>query len=78
MRTHLIRSILAAVLVGIVAASAHAQPLVRGRVVDATGKPVADAVVTFVAQFVALSRNAKTDAKGEFLIVGLPSGPLSM
>lgn len=74
MRTHLIRSILAAVLVGIVAASAHAQPLVRGRVVDATGKPVADAVVTFVAQFVALSRNAKTDAKGEFLIVGLPSG----
>jgi tetratricopeptide (TPR) repeat protein len=74
MRTHLIRSILAAVLVAIVAASAHAQPLVRGRVVDATGKPVADAVVTFVAQFVALSRNAKTDAKGEFLIVGLPSG----
>jgi Flp pilus assembly protein TadD len=47
---------------------------VRGRVVAATGKPVADAVVTFVAQFVSLSRNAKTDGKGEFLMVGLPSG----
>lgn len=75
MRTHLIRSMLAAaLLVVVVAASALAQPLVRGRVVDATGKPVADAVVTFVAQFVSLSRNAKTDAKGEFLMVGLPSG----
>ncbi len=75
MRTHLIRSILAAaVLVALVAPTALAQPLVRGRVVDATGKPVADAVVTFVAQFVSLSRNAKTDAKGEFLMVGLPSG----
>src|SRR5688500_4475936 len=59
----------AAVLVALVAPTALAQPLVRGRVVDATGKPVADAVVTFVAQFVSLSRNAKTDAKGEFLMV---------
>jgi tetratricopeptide (TPR) repeat protein len=73
MRTHLIRSLLAAAVL-LVAAPALAQPLVRGRVVDATGKPVADAVVTFVAQFVQLSRNAKTDAKGEFLMVGLPSG----
>ena len=73
MRTHLIRSLLAAAVL-VVAAPALAQPLVRGRVVDATGKPVADAVVTFVAQFVQLSRNAKTDAKGEFLMVGLPSG----
>ncbi|HET9191618.1 MAG TPA: tetratricopeptide repeat protein [Vicinamibacterales bacterium] len=75
MRAHLIRSVLAAaVLTALAAAPAIAQPLVRGRVVDATGKPVADAVVTFVAQFVSLSRNAKTDAKGEFLMVGLPSG----
>jgi Flp pilus assembly protein TadD len=75
MRTHLIRSTLsAAVLIVMATAPAIAQPLFRGRVIDATGKPVADAVVTFVAQFVSLSRNAKTDAKGEFLIVGLPSG----
>ena len=75
MRAHLIRSVLAAaVLTALAAAPAIAQPLVRGRVVDGTGKPVADAVVTFVAQFVQLSRNAKTDGKGEFLMVGLPSG----
>jgi len=75
MRAHLIRSVLAAaVLTVLAAAPAIAQPLVRGRVIDATGKPVADAVVTFVAQFVSLTRNAKTDSKGEFLMVGLPSG----
>jgi tetratricopeptide (TPR) repeat protein len=75
MRGYLIRSTLAiAVLVALAAAPAFAQPLVRGRVIDATGKPVADATVTFVAQFVSLTRNAKTDGKGEFLMVGLPSG----
>jgi tetratricopeptide (TPR) repeat protein len=75
MRTHLFRSLLApALLIVAIAASAFAQPLVRGRVTDAAGMPVADAVVTFVAEFVALSRNAKTDGKGEFLMVGLPSG----
>src|SRR5688572_19613361 len=75
MRTHPIRYMLAAALLVVFAAApAVAQPLVRGRVIDATGKPVADVVVTFVAQFVALTRTAKTDGKGEFLMVGLPSG----
>ena len=75
MRTYLIRPMFAAaMLVALVSATALAQPLVRGKVVDSTGKPVQDAVVEFVAQFVALSRSAKTDSKGEFLIVGLPSG----
>jgi Flp pilus assembly protein TadD len=75
MRAHLIRSVLAAAaLIVLAAAPAVAQPLVRGRVIDATGKPIADAVVTFVAQFVSLTRTAKTDGKGEFLMVGLPSG----
>lgn len=75
MRAHLIRSVLAAAaLIVLAAAPAVAQPLVRGRVIDATGKPVADAVITFVAQFVSLTRTAKTDGKGEFLMVGLPSG----
>jgi tetratricopeptide (TPR) repeat protein len=75
MRTNLIRSLLAtAALVTSIAATAFAQPLVRGKVVDSTGKPVQDAVVEFVAQFVSLTRSAKTDSKGEFLMVGLPSG----
>lgn len=75
MRTHLIRSVLAAaVLIVMAAAPAIAQSLLRGTVTDATGQPVADAVITVVAQFVSLSRNAKTDGKGEFLMIGLPSG----
>lgn len=76
MRTQLIRQVFAAaILVGSIAVTALAQqPVVRGKVVDATGKPVQDAVITFVAQFQALRREAKTDSKGEFLIVGLPSG----
>jgi len=63
-----------ALLVSFAATPALAQSLTRGKVVDSTGKPVPDTVVTFVAQFVNLSRTAKTDAKGEYLIIGLPSG----
>ena len=75
MRTQLIRSVIsAAFLVTCFAATAMAQPLVRGRVLDPSGKPVPAAVVTFVAQFQNLTRTAKTDNKGEFLMVGLPSG----
>lgn len=75
MRANLLRSILAtAFLLTFAVASAVAQPLARGRVLDPSGKPVPDVTVTFVAQFVSLSRTAKTDNKGEFLIVGLPSG----
>jgi tetratricopeptide (TPR) repeat protein len=79
MRTHLIRPIfIVAVLISFAAAPAQAQSLTRGKVVDSAGKPVADAVVTFVAQFVNLSRTAKTDAKGEYLIIGLPSGQFAI
>ena len=79
MRTHLIRHILSvALLISFAASPALAQSLTRGRVVDSTGKPVQDAVVTFVAQFVTLSRTAKTDAKGEYLMIGLPSGEFAI
>ena len=79
MRTHLIRPILAvALLLSFAAAPALAQSLTRGKVLDSTGKPVQDAVVTFVAQFVTLSRTAKTDAKGEYLMIGLPSGEFAI
>ena len=79
MRTHLIRPVcFVALLVSLSASPALAQSLTRGKVVDSTGKPVQDAVVTFVADFVTLSRTAKTDAKGEYLIIGLPSGEFTI
>ena len=76
MRTNLIRPVLSvALLVTCIAATALAQqPVFRGKVVDGTGKPVPDALLEFAAQFQSLTRQAKTDSKGEFLIVGLPSG----
>ena len=76
MRTHLIRPILSVtLLVTCMAATTLAQqPVFRGKVVDGTGKPVPDAVMEFAAQFQSLTRQAKTDSKGEFLMVGLPSG----
>jgi Flp pilus assembly protein TadD len=79
MRTHSIRLIFAvALLISFAATPALAQSLTRGKVIDSTGKPVQDAVVTFVAQFVTLSRTAKTDAKGEYLMIGLPSGEFAI
>jgi Tfp pilus assembly protein PilF len=75
MRTHLIRHMcFVALLVSLAASPALAQSLTRGKVVDSTGKPVVDAVVTFVAQFQTITRTAKTDSKGEYLIIGLASG----
>lgn len=76
MRTHLIRRCLStACLVIAIAATAYAQqPVFRGKVVDEKGTPVPGAEMVFTAQFQALVRNAKTDNKGEFLMVGLPSG----
>jgi len=75
MRAHVIRSLVAvAILVAGAASPLFAQSLVRGRVVDGQGKPVPGATVVFVAQNVAMTREAKTDNKGEFLIVGLGSG----
>ena len=75
MRTKLIRSVVAAVLfVACAAVPAFAQSLVRGRVVDSTGKPVPDAAILFDALNVSMKREAKTDGKGEFLIIGLNSG----
>ncbi len=59
-----------------VAAPALAQTgLVKGKVVDATGKPVADAVIT-IEMVEGMSRkfNAKTDKRGEFVQLGLQSG----
>lgn len=76
MRTNLIRPILSvALLITCMAATTLAQqPVFRGKVVDEAGKPVPDATLEFAAQFQTLTRQAKTDSKGEFLLIGLPSG----
>jgi Flp pilus assembly protein TadD len=76
MRTYLIRPILATALFLALAASALAQPgLVRGKVVDSNKQPVQDATVTFEGQAgLTAKRQAKTDSRGDFLLVGVDSG----
>ena len=75
MRTHFIRLMFAAaLLVASAVASFAQQPMFRGKVVDEAGKPVPDAVMAFAAQFLNLTRTDKTDSKGEYLMIGLPSG----
>jgi len=75
MRTHLFRGAMAlAVLLTVSAAPALAQSVVRGKVVDAQGKAVADATVLFEATDANRKTQTKTDKNGEFLQVGLSSG----
>jgi tetratricopeptide (TPR) repeat protein len=75
MRTNLFRGVLAlAVLLTLTVAPAFAQSIVRGKVVDAQGKPVDGATVTFEAEGTNRKAETKTDKKGEFLQVGLSSG----
>lgn len=75
MRTHLFRGAMAlAVLLTVSAAPAVAQSVMRGKVVDAQGKPVPDATVLFEATDANRKTQTKTDKNGEFLQVGLQSG----
>jgi tetratricopeptide (TPR) repeat protein len=74
MRTHLFRGTLTVALVLVMAASALAQSVLRGKVVDAQGKPVEGATVLFEADAANRKIETKTDGKGEFLQVGLQSG----
>ena len=75
MRTHLFRGVMAlAVLLTVSAVPALAQSVVRGKVTDAQGKPVADATVLFEATDANRKTQTKTDKNGEFLQVGLSSG----
>ena len=75
MRTHLFRGAIAlAVLLTVSAVPALAQSVVRGKVVDAQGKAVADATVLFEATDANRKTQTKTDKNGEFLQVGLSSG----
>ncbi|HKE86917.1 MAG TPA: tetratricopeptide repeat protein [Vicinamibacterales bacterium] len=74
MRTTLFRCIVALIAVCAMAAPALAQSVMRGKVTDAQGKPVQDAVVEFASTDSNRKTSTKTDKNGEFLQVGLQSG----
>ena len=75
MRTNLFRGVVAvAVLCAVSVAPALAQSVVRGKVTDAQGMPVADATVLFEAVDANRKTQTKTDKNGDFLQVGLSSG----
>lgn len=70
-----IRGVIAVVALVIVpSVPALAQSQVKGTVVDTQKQPVADATVIFDAVDVKRKLETKTDKKGEFLQIGLPSG----
>lgn len=73
MRT-LMRGGILALAVLLLPAAALAQSVVRGTVVDSTGKPVVGAEILFEAEGSTRKMTGKTDNKGEFLQVGLQSG----
>jgi len=70
--THLYRGVLALVVALVFSAPAFAQGIVKGKVVDDKGQPVADAKVSI--QGSARNAETKTNNKGEFVQVGLQSG----
>ena len=74
MRTHLFRVILTAAVALACAAPALAQSVVRGKVLDPTGKPAVGATVLFERQDMNQKAQTKTDRNGDFLQVGLASG----
>jgi TolA-binding protein len=75
MRTMTLRGIFTlAFLLAVSTATSFAQSLVTGVVVDGDNKPVQGATILFDFQERSSKREAKTDKKGEFLFVGLPSG----
>lgn len=72
MRTHLYRGVLALAVALVFSAPAFAQGIVKGKVVDEKGQPVADAKVSI--QGPARNAETKTNNKGEYVQVGLQSG----
>ena len=74
MRTHLIRGVLALFVVIAVSNSAAAQSILKGKVVDASGKPVEGATVTIESTESNRKNEVKTNRNGEFMQLGLQSG----
>ncbi len=78
MRTYLIRAVLALAVVLAVSSQAAAQSMVRGTVVDAQGQPVEGATVTIQATEGIRSAETTTNDRGEFMQIGLTSGPYNV
>ena len=76
MRTHLYRGVLALVVALVFSSPAFAQGIVKGKVVDEKNQPVVDAKVSI--QGTARNAETKTNNKGEFVQVGLQSGPYTI
>ena len=76
MRTHLSRGVLALVVALVCTAPAFAQGIVKGKVVDEKNQPVTDAKVAI--QGTARNAETKTNNKGEYVQVGLQSGPYTI
>jgi tetratricopeptide (TPR) repeat protein len=76
MRTHLYRGVLALVVALVFSSPAFAQGIVKGKVVDEKNQPVADAKVAI--QGTARNAETKTNNKGEYVQVGLQSGPYTI
>ena len=74
MRTHFIRALLALAVVLAVSAPVAAQSVIRGKVMDAQGKPVEGATVSIEATESNRKAQTKTNRNGEFLQIGLASG----
>jgi len=74
MRTYLIRSALALAVVLAASGPAAAQSIVRGTVFDAGGNPVEGATVSIESTASNRRAETKTNDKGEFMQIGLPSG----
>jgi len=64
----------AVVALSLLAAPAYAQGIVQGTVVDATNKPVEGATITITTTESSRKFQLKTDRKGEFFQIGIPSG----
>jgi Tfp pilus assembly protein PilF len=74
MRINLFRAVLALAVMLALTAPAAAQSVIRGKVVDAAGKPVEGATVNIEATEANRKAETKTNRNGEFLQVGLASG----
>jgi tetratricopeptide (TPR) repeat protein len=74
MRTYLIRGALALAVALAVSAPAAAQSVLKGKVVDADGKPIEGATITIQSTDSNRRMETKTDKTGEFIQLGLNSG----
>ena len=75
MRTMTLRGIFTlAFLLVLSTANSYAQSHISGVVLDAENKPIQGAVILFDMKDRAMKRETKTDKKGEYLFIGLPTG----